>query len=234
MDAAKVDAEYAQWKKAVTRTFGWVELDRPLEADPLAGGVTPLAGGGGAAVDRAAAAHPGQSRLPSRRPRCDRAHPAGRRPGTRRPAGRILESLRTMAGSASSLVGIVVVSHSSRLAEGVVELATQMADPGLALSAVGGTADGRLGTDATRIAATIRSANSGAGVAVLADLGSAILAAEAAIETLDPELSSRVRISGGPIAEARSWRRFRRASAIRSRTSCTRPSRRPARQGVSR
>ena len=25
MDAAKVDAEYAQWKKAVTRTFAWVD-----------------------------------------------------------------------------------------------------------------------------------------------------------------------------------------------------------------
>lgn len=115
--------------------------------------------------------------------------------------GRMLESQRTMSGSASPLVGIVVVSHSSRLAEGVVELAAQMADPGLALSAVGGTADGRLGTDATRIAATIRSADSGAGVVVVADLGSAILATEAAIETLDPELASRVRISGGPIAE---------------------------------
>jgi dihydroxyacetone kinase phosphotransfer subunit len=106
-----------------------------------------------------------------------------------------------MAGSGNPLVGIVAVSHSSRLAEGVVELATQMASPDLALYAVGGTSDGRLGTDATRIAATIRSADSGAGVVVVADLGSAIMATEAAIETLDPELASRVRISGGPIAE---------------------------------
>jgi len=106
-----------------------------------------------------------------------------------------------MAGSANRLVGIVVVSHSSRLAEGVVELATQMASSDLALHAVGGTADGRLGTDATRIGTTIRAADSGAGVVVVADLGSAIMATEAAMETLDPELASRVRISGGPIAE---------------------------------
>jgi dihydroxyacetone kinase phosphotransfer subunit len=106
-----------------------------------------------------------------------------------------------MAGSANPLVGIVVVSHSPRLAEGIVELAGQMAADDLALCAVGGTADGRLGTDADRIAATLRSADSGAGVLVLADLGSAIMATEAAIETLDPELAARIRISGGPIVE---------------------------------
>ena len=106
-----------------------------------------------------------------------------------------------MAGPVNPLVGIVVVSHSARLAEGVVELAAQMAGPELALHGVGGTPDGRLGTDATRIADTIRLADSGAGVVVVADLGSAIMATEAAIETLDPELAERVRISGGPIVE---------------------------------
>jgi PTS hybrid protein len=106
-----------------------------------------------------------------------------------------------MVDDGAPLVGIVVVSHSARLADGVVELAAQMAGPALALIAVGGSPDGSLGTDADRIAAAIAAADSGAGVLVVGDLGSAILASEAAIEGLPPELAARVRISGGPIAE---------------------------------
>ncbi|HEU4571305.1 MAG TPA: dihydroxyacetone kinase phosphoryl donor subunit DhaM [Candidatus Limnocylindrales bacterium] len=103
--------------------------------------------------------------------------------------------------STPPLVGIVVVSHSARLAEGVAELARQMAGPDLALLPVGGAPDGSLGTDADGIARAIRLADSGAGVLVLGDLGSAILATEAAIETLDGTTGGRVRISPGPIVE---------------------------------
>lgn len=76
-----------------------------------------------------------------------------------------------------------------------------MAGPELALIGVGGSRDGGLGTDADRIADAVRSADSGAGVVIVGDLGSAILASEAALETLPAELSARVRISRGPIAE---------------------------------
>lgn len=106
-----------------------------------------------------------------------------------------------MVDDGTPLVGIVVVSHSARLAEGVVELAAQMAGPSLCLAGIGGSSDGGLGTDADRIAAAIAAADSGAGVVVIGDLGSAILATEAAIETLPAELAARVRVSGGPIAE---------------------------------
>ena len=99
------------------------------------------------------------------------------------------------------LVGIVVVSHSAKMAEGIVELAAQMAGPDVRLLGVGGTPEGDIGTDADGIARAIRSADAGAGVLVIGDLGSAILATEAALETLDPELQARVRLSGGPIVE---------------------------------
>jgi PTS hybrid protein len=99
------------------------------------------------------------------------------------------------------LVGIVVVSHSARLAEGTVELARQMAGPDLRLVAAGGAADGSLGTDSTAIAEAIAAADAGAGVVVLADLGSAILATRTALLVIDPELAARVRLSGGPIVE---------------------------------
>lgn len=104
----------------------------------------------------------------------------------------------------SPLVGIVVVSHSSRLAEGVAELAGQMAGDGVALIPVGGGPDGGLGTDADRIGRALVDADRGSGVVVIGDLGSAILATEAAIEALDavkPGSAGRIRISSGPIAE---------------------------------
>lgn len=103
--------------------------------------------------------------------------------------------------SSEPLVGIVVVSHSPDLARGVVELAAQMAGPDLHLAAVGGTADGSLGTDADGIARAIVDADGGAGVLVVADLGSAILATEAALEALGEDQAARVRISGGPLVE---------------------------------
>lgn len=109
--------------------------------------------------------------------------------------------MRPMSDSSQPLVGMVLVSHSARLAEGAVELAEQMAGPDVRLVAVGGAADGSVGTDPDRIAGAIRSADSGAGVLVVCDLGSAILATESAIETLDGELAARVRLSGGPFVE---------------------------------
>lgn len=100
-----------------------------------------------------------------------------------------------------SLVGIVVVSHSPRIAEGVVELARQMAGPELRLEGSGGTADGSLGTDAMAILAAIQAVDAGAGVVVLADLGSAVLATQTALELMDPADAARVRLSGGPVVE---------------------------------
>ena len=51
-------------------------------------------------------------------------------------------------------VGLVLVSHSARLAEGLVELAAQMA-PDVALIAAGGTDDGGIGTSFERITAAL-------------------------------------------------------------------------------
>ena len=74
-------------------------------------------------------------------------------------------------------VGLVVVSHSAKIAEGVVELAGQMAK-GVRIQAAGGADDGGIGTDATLIAEAIAAADQGDGVLVLVDLGSAVLSAQ--------------------------------------------------------
>ena len=54
------------------------------------------------------------------------------------------------------MVGIVVVSHSRSLAEGVVELARQMGGDELPLEAAGGLEDGSIGTDVERVRAAKR------------------------------------------------------------------------------
>ncbi len=99
------------------------------------------------------------------------------------------------------LVGLVLVSHSAAVAEGTAELARQMAGEGVRIEPAGGVAEGALGTDATKIAAAIEAADAGAGVVVLADLGSAILATRTALDLLGPDWAGRVRLSGGPFVE---------------------------------
>jgi multiphosphoryl transfer protein len=99
------------------------------------------------------------------------------------------------------VVGIVVVSHSQTLAEGVVRLAREMGGDELALEAAGGMEEeGVLGTDAERVRAAIERAMSDDGVLVLMDLGSALMSAEFAIEML-PEGGDRVVLSEAPLVE---------------------------------
>jgi dihydroxyacetone kinase DhaKLM complex PTS-EIIA-like component DhaM len=79
-------------------------------------------------------------------------------------------------------VGIVLVSHSERLAEGVAELARQLGGDLVPIAAAGGTDDGSLGTSIEKIGSAIRDADAGAGVLLLADLGSAVLTVRALLE----------------------------------------------------
>lgn len=98
------------------------------------------------------------------------------------------------------MIGLVAVSHSRALADAAVELALQMGgeNPPTVRVAAGGP-DGDLGTDAVAIAAAIDEADSGDGVLVLMDLGSAILSAETAREFVaEPD---RVRLSPAPFVE---------------------------------
>ncbi|MFC9558322.1 dihydroxyacetone kinase phosphoryl donor subunit DhaM [Agromyces sp. NPDC056965] len=97
-------------------------------------------------------------------------------------------------------VGVLFVSHSAAIASGLVDLARQMA-PTAALVAAGGTDDGRIGTSFDLVTAGIAEADSGAGVVVLCDLGSAILTAETALDFLDDEVRERVRIVDAPLVE---------------------------------
>jgi len=101
------------------------------------------------------------------------------------------------------LVGLVLISHSGTLVDGLRDMVMQVAGSVVAVGIAGGTDDGRLGTSAPRIAAALRStlANSPDGIVVLLDLGSAALSLDLALEELDPEDRGRVRISEAPLVE---------------------------------
>ena len=115
------------------------------------------------------------------------------------------------------MVGLVVVSHSEALAEGVVALAREMGGEELKLEAAGGMDEpGALGTDAERVRAAIERAMSDDGVLVLMDLGSALMSAEFAIEMLDGA-GGRVLMSDAPLVEgtvAAAVARARRAPTL--------------------
>jgi phosphoenolpyruvate-protein phosphotransferase/dihydroxyacetone kinase phosphotransfer subunit len=97
------------------------------------------------------------------------------------------------------MVGLVVVSHSASLADGVVELAREMGGEDVRIEAAGGLDDGSVGTDAARVVAAIERAMSDEGVLVLMDLGSALMSAEMATEMLAD--GGRVVLSEAPLVE---------------------------------
>jgi PTS hybrid protein len=101
---------------------------------------------------------------------------------------------------AGEKVGLVFVSHSAKIADGLVELARQMS-PGVTLIAAGGTDEGGIGTSFTKVSEAMVAADAGQGVVVLCDLGSAILTADTALDFLDDVLRDRVRIVDAPLVE---------------------------------
>ena len=97
------------------------------------------------------------------------------------------------------MVGLVIVSHSWKIAEGVKDLALQMTPGYDSIIAAGGLADKEIGTDAMLIKDAIIKANNGDGVVILADLGSGIMSAETAIDLLEEDIP--VKLADAPIVE---------------------------------
>ena len=95
------------------------------------------------------------------------------------------------------MVGVVVVSHSPDIARGVVDLAGQMAGEAVRMEAVGGDSHGTLGTDERRVRKAIRLADQGDGVAILADLGSAVLTIRHILESGE----GVVKLADAPVVE---------------------------------
>lgn len=98
------------------------------------------------------------------------------------------------------MVGLLLVSHSRQLGEGLADLVRQVAGE-IPLAVVGGTADGRLGTDPMAVADALIRMPTRDGILVLVDLGSSVLATETALEMIDSERAAMVQLCGAPLVE---------------------------------
>lgn len=103
------------------------------------------------------------------------------------------------------MVGLVIVSHSQTLAQGVLELAEQMTRGSVVMEAAGGIddPDNPIGTDPMKVMMAIESvaASSEDGVLVLMDLGSALMSAETALDFLSEDIKEKVLLCSAPIVE---------------------------------
>jgi PTS hybrid protein len=99
------------------------------------------------------------------------------------------------------VIGILVVSHSAKAAEGIAEIASQMSGGIVPVRAVGGTEEGELGTSVSSIVEALGGLLEEAeGVVLVPDLGSAVLSARSALEFLGDD-AKKVLIVDAPVLE---------------------------------
>ena len=98
-------------------------------------------------------------------------------------------------------IGIVIVSHSEYIANGLKDLVNEMNDGSVPVIAAGGADGGRIGTSAIRIQNAIESLEDCEHILIYADLGSSVLSAETAIDIIDEDLAEKVQIVDAPIVE---------------------------------
>lgn len=115
-----------------------------------------------------------------------------------------VETAQSTPRSGGGRVGVVLVSHSREVAESTAELAKAMVGSGdiAPVLAAGGTDDGRIGTSAERIHAAAVKADEGQGVAILCDMGSAVLTVQALLGEGDERtMPADSRIVDAPFVE---------------------------------
>lgn len=98
------------------------------------------------------------------------------------------------------MVGIVIVSHSEKLAESVVELTAMMAADAR-IACAGGLEDGSFGTSFEKIKHAVESVYSEDGVLILMDMGSAVMTTEMVVETLAMEGKEKMSMIDCPLVE---------------------------------
>lgn len=103
--------------------------------------------------------------------------------------------------NSSQNVGIVIVSHSTLVAEGTAQMVKQMVGDEVPVAWCGGDPDGGLGTSVEAISKAIDEVWTESGVAVLVDLGGAETNSEMAIEFMGTPKSDMVVICNAPIVE---------------------------------
>jgi PTS hybrid protein len=98
------------------------------------------------------------------------------------------------------LVGVVLVSHSPKLAEGLADLVRELGGDQVSVIAAGGMDDGSLGTSYGRIEQAVSEADQGAGVLLLGDLGSSLLTVKTLLDERVGQ-ESRAVLADAPFVE---------------------------------
>ncbi len=101
------------------------------------------------------------------------------------------------------MVGLVLVSHSTKLAEAVRELVLQMTSRDFPVAVASGVGENHedLGTDSVHISDVLEHMACSEGVLVLMDLGSAVLSAQTALELLEASAAYPIRLCPAPLVE---------------------------------
>ena len=99
------------------------------------------------------------------------------------------------------LVGIILVSHSKKMAEGAKEIIEQVIGDKIKIKVAAGTSDNRLGTDVFLIEQKVLEIFDGDGVLIIPDLGSAVMSTEMAIESLEEPIRSMTQLADSPFFE---------------------------------
>lgn len=104
------------------------------------------------------------------------------------------------------MVGIILVSHSSKIVEGLLEMIKEMVNvdsesENLLLKTAGGTEDGRLGTSAITISEKIEECSDCSDIFIFCDMGSAFLSAEMAKELCEPDIERKIKIIRVPLID---------------------------------
>ena len=99
--------------------------------------------------------------------------------------------------------GIVLVSHSEKISDGLKEMLEEMVDSSTVdIISAGGTGDGRLGTSAITILEYLEKLSEYEEIYIFADIGSSILSSETAIEMLESdEIRAKVTLFDAPLIE---------------------------------
>ncbi len=99
------------------------------------------------------------------------------------------------------MVNILIISHSKKIAEGAKELAEEMKQADILIEAVGGTGDGKLGTNPDAIENKLKTMNWKDGIVVLADLGSAVMSFNMIKEWLPEDKQDKIILANAPVVE---------------------------------
>ncbi|OCG08948.1 PTS-dependent dihydroxyacetone kinase phosphotransferase subunit DhaM [Gilliamella sp. wkB178] len=102
------------------------------------------------------------------------------------------------------MISIILVSHSKKITDGLKEMIDEMVgtSDNVKIFSAGGTDDGRLGTNPIAVMEIIEQCQDDKHILIFADIGSAILSSETAIDLIsDEKLKEKILLVDAPLIE---------------------------------